>query len=46
MGLTFIVVLLGMYLLLGLTVKRYTPRTRLLLMGITVAVPGFFYFLW
>ncbi len=46
MGLTFLVVLVGIYLFLGLTAKQYDLRTRLLLIGATVAVPGVFYFFW
>lgn len=46
MGLSFLIVLMGLYLVLGLTVRRYTPQTRLLLIGVTVAVPGFSYFFW
>lgn len=46
MAILLLVVLLGIYLTLGLSAKRYTTRVWLLLTGATFMLPAWFYFIW
>lgn len=46
MAILLLVILLGIYLILGLSAKRYTVRVRLLLTGATLILPAWFYFIW
>lgn len=46
MALPLLVMLLGAYLVIGLTARRYSFAVRALLLLVTVLAPAWFYFFW
>jgi len=44
MAMALLILLIGIYVTVGLSVSRYSRRTRMFLLGVSTALPGLAYF--